>query len=123
MVTFDRLVGYYCTDGRFDFPMLRSRCLKNHVYFPAYKELLVSDCYSMAKYKLRLRSNRLQAVCEFLDIPAKEHKLDPQHWLRCLAGDQESLNYVWSHNVEDVISTELVWRKLHEFQRPMKTSI
>jgi len=123
MVSFDRLVGYYCIDRRFDLPFLRSRCLKNRVWFPKYKDIVVSDCYSMAKNKLKLRSNRLQAVCEFLDIPSKAHKLDPQNWLRCLAGDQDALNYVWTHNVEDVESTEEVWRRLVEFQAPSKVSI
>ena len=123
MVSFDRLIGYYCIDRRFDFPFIRSRCLKNHVWFPNYKDIVVSDCYSMAKNKLKLRSNRLQAVCEFLGISSKGHKLDPHNWLRCLAGDQAALDYVWVHNVEDVESTEEVWRRLVEFQAPSKTSI
>lgn len=123
MVKFDRLVGFYCKNRRFDFPFIRSRCLKHRVWFPTYKDIIVTDVYDMAKTKLRLRSNRLQSVCEFLDIPSKGHKLDPDNWRRCLAGDQKALDYVWTHNVEDVVSTEKVWRRLVEFQAPSKSSI
>lgn len=123
IVKFDRLIVYWGKNKRFDVPMIRSRCLKHRIWFPTYKDLMVTDVYDMVKTKLRLKRNGLANVCDFLDIPAKNHPLEPDVWMSALSGDKAALDYIWEHNLEDVVSTELVWRRLHEFQAPQKASI
>jgi len=120
---FDRVVVYWGKDRRHDLPFLRTRCLKWNVYFPLYKELVVTDMYDIVKSKLRLHANRLENVCDFLGIPAKEHRLDAEMWLRAKLGDKKALDYVWKHNVEDVISLKAVYEKLERYSAKRKVSI
>ncbi len=120
---FDRFITYYGRNGRFDIPYIRTRALVNGVPFPTYGAQFVTDLYDYVKYKLKLHRNRLETACEFLGIPAKEHRLSPLVWQRAQAGDQKSLTHVLKHCQEDVTSTELLWNKLHEFGRLTKTSI
>jgi len=88
-----------------------------------YKELVVTDMYDIVKSKLRLHANRLENVCDFLGIPAKEHRLDAEMWLRAKLGDKKALDYVWKHNVEDVISLKAVYEKLERYSAKRKVSI
>lgn len=118
---FDRLVGYY--SSRYDMPFLRTRSLLWGHHFPVYREVSHTDVYFMVRNRLNLHSRRLQAVCEFFDIPAKEHRLDPNVWLRCLSGDKKALDHVLAHNIEDVVSLEAVWKKIAAYSQPRNTSI
>lgn len=120
---FHRIVVHWGADRRFDAPFARSRALYHGVDFPLYKDIYIEDTWLMAKNKLRLYSNRLEAIGDFLNIPAKGHKLKPTIWQKALAGDRESLDYLWTHNVEDVLTTKEVWRRLHDFMPRGKRSI
>lgn len=120
---FDRLVIYWGKDRRHDLPFLRTRCLKWHDDFVVYKGLCITDVYDIVKAKLRLHRNRLSNVCDFFGIPAKEHRLDPQIWQKAKLGDKKSLNHIWKHNFEDVVSLRLVYNKLDRFSASRKLSI
>jgi uncharacterized protein YprB with RNaseH-like and TPR domain len=120
---FDRLVGYYSKDYRYDIPFLRTRALKWGVSFPAYKEFMFSDCYDLVKKKLKLHRSRLENACDLLEIPSKGHRLNPSIWMKSQAGDQASLDYILKHCKEDVISLRAVWTKLWEFDRISRTSM
>ena len=120
---FDRVVVYWGKDRRHDLPFLRTRCLKWKVYFPLYREVFVTDMYDIVKGKLRLHRNRLENVCDFLGIPAKEHRLDPDIWQKAKLGDKKSLKWIWLHNLEDVISLKAVYERLNEFSASRKVSI
>ena len=120
---YDRLVGYYSKDYRYDIPFLRTRALKWGVPFPVYKDKCFSDCYDLVKKKLKLHRSRMETACEFLDIPSKGHRLNPQVWHRAQAGEQESLDYVLTHCKEDVKSLRALWFKLNKFDSIAKTSI
>ena len=114
---------FWGKDRRFDIPFLRTRALYWGLDFPDYKSLVVTDCYDIVKAKLRLHRNRLESVCDAFDIPSKEHRLTPEVWVRAMAGDKKSLDYILKHNREDVISLEAVWKKLERFARNSKVSI
>lgn len=120
---FDRVCVHWGTDRRFDLPFARARALKHKLDFPLYKEIYATDTFTMAKQKLRLSRNRLENICDFFDIPSKGHKLNPYIWQRALAGDKESLEYIWTHNVEDVVSLEEVWKRLNLYSFKGKRSI
>lgn len=120
---YDRLVGYYSKDYRYDIPFLRTRALLWGVDFPLYKEKCFSDCYDLVKKKMKLHRSRLETACEFLGIPSKGHRLNPQVWQRAQAGDKESLDYVMTHCKEDVKSLRTLWNRLNQFDRIGKTSI
>jgi len=120
---YDRLVGYYSKDRRFDIPYLRTRALHWNLHFPGWRDLLFTDAFDLVKPKLRLHRNRLEVACDLLGIPSKGHRLDPEVWQRALAGSKQALDYIQTHCDEDVISLEQVFKRLNIFGRQGKTSI
>lgn len=110
MARFDRIATFY--GCRFDIPFLRSRALHHNIGFPEWGTLKHTDVYGWVKYKLRLHSNRLQFACDFFGIPAKDHKLHGGMWTKALTGDKPSIDYIFVHNKEDVVSLELLYEKL-----------
>ena len=133
MSRYDRLVVYWGKDRRFDLPFVRSRCLwyevrapenEKHLYrFPEYMEMYVEDLYDTARAKLCLSNRRMETVAKFLDVPAKEHRFNHETWRDAQAGDKAALETIWIHNLEDVDTTEAVWKLLHRFMPKRKTSI
>ena len=120
---FDRLVGYYSKDRRFDIPYLRTRALKWGLEFPGWRDLLFTDVFDLVKPKLKLHRNRLETACDLLGIPSKEHRLNPEVWQRALAGSIRALEYIQQHCDEDVISLEAVYKRLVNYGSNSKTSI
>ncbi len=118
---FDRIIGHYSV--RFDIPFLRSRCLFWKLNFPIHKEIKHTDTYFIAKAKLLLRSRRLGVICEFLGIPAKNHPIKPDIWMKCMYGNKKALQYVLTHNEEDVISLQRVWNRLSKYVGRNNTSV
>ena len=120
---FDRITVYWGKDRRHDLPFLRSRCIKARAEFPIYKELCMTDVYDICKNKLRLNYYRLENVCKFLGIPAKQHPLDPEIWKKAKLGDKPSLKYIWLHNEEDCVSLQEVYNVMEKYVRISKTSV
>ena len=120
---FHRIIVYYGTDYKFDIPYLRTRALKYRLDFPLYKEVYAQDAYAVVKAKLRLHRNRLETACQMFDINAKEHRLEPEIWCKALAGHKPSLEYIWEHNKEDVVSLEQLWDLLEPYTLKNKRSI
>lgn len=123
MLRFDRIVGYYIKDRRFDIPFIRSRCLCNSVQFPEYGSVKITDVYDLVKNKMKLGRSSLASACSFLGITAKTHPLTGKKWLDARTGKKDGLDWVWKHNVEDVKSTLKLWNMLKEFGKKQKTSI
>jgi len=120
---FTRIVVHYGSDSKFDLPFVRSRALKWGFDFPLYRSIWVHDTWRMSRNKLCLASNRLENIARFFDIPAKAHKLVPSAWQKALAGDSASLDWIWEHNKEDVVTLEEVWKKLNLYVPKGKASI
>jgi len=118
---YDRLVTWYGT--RFDLPWTRSRAIWHDIEFPAYRDLYHTDLYFVARSKLAMHSNRLQAVCQFFGIEAKTHPMTPDLWGRAGSGQQEALDEIFEHNKEDVISTDECFLKLVRHMMITKRSI
>jgi len=120
---FHRIVVHYGKPGRFDIPFLKTRAVLYGIEFPGYRDLYVEDTYDLAKRNLRLHRNRLESICEFFEIPAKAHKMSPKMWQKAQAGNEGSLQWIWEHNVEDVVSLEAVWKLLKDFSYRPRASI
>lgn len=118
---FDRILTYY--GARFDIPFVRTRCIFHKIPFPVYQEVKHTDVYDIAKRKLNLHSKRLGVICDFFDIPAKGHSMKPAIWNRCCAGHMPSLNYVLTHNIEDVECLETLYHRIRDYARLTDTSI
>lgn len=120
---FHRVVVYYGGDRRFDLPFLRTRALKYGLDFPLYKDIMLTDVYTWVKAKLRLNRNRMFEACRMFGIESKGHWLNPYVWERAKAGHKESLQYILTHNIEDVESLEELYKLLAPYCRKGKTSI
>jgi len=126
-VKFDRLIFHYGNDRRFDMPFLRTRCELFGLNFPQPGMLLISDTYPVLRNKMRLHSNRLQTACDFFGIESKGHKLTPEIALSMFTGNKKkmaaALRYYMVHNVEDVIATEKLWKRIGKYTRITNTSV
>ena len=122
MEKFTRLIGFYST--RFDFPFVRTRCLMHGYDFPIYKSIYHTDIYYLVRNKFCLKSNRLQNACKQFGIPAKDTHFEWDTWKNAvMKGSKKDLNKILEHNKEDVISTELLWKKVSAFGMESKRSI
>ena len=113
MKQFTCLYGYY--SNRFDFPFIRTRALFWGIEFVPGGEIEIKDLYYLAKFKLRLHSNRLECVCDLMGIKGKTH-LEPKMWIMANTGNEEAIKYINDHNKWDVIILEEVHKKLGEFE-------
>ncbi len=118
---FDRIIGWY--SAKFDGPFLRTRCIYHKLDFPVFKEVKHTDAWFVAKKKLKMHSNRLGTVAPFFGVEAKEHPLNPEIWLKCLSGNRSALEFVLTHNKEDVISLSKVWAKFTPYINLTETSL
>lgn len=117
--TFSRLVVYYGKDQkwRHDLPFLRTRSVKHNIEnFPGWKQIEVQDVYDIIKGKFKLTSNSLSMACTVFGIPSKGTKVGPDDWLDALGGIQEAIDKICKHCTEDVISTELLWKKVIKYK-------
>ena len=121
MQRFDRVITFYGT--KFDLPFIRTRALALGLDFPDYGEMYHKDIYYVARNKLRLHSNRLDAVCRALFGDTTKTRIEPGHWIQALMGKKEALDYILEHNKQDVIELERVYDTLIRFNTVTNTSI
>lgn len=117
----DKLITYY--GSNFDLPFLRTRALRHGLGFPEWKDILSVDVYYIARAKLRTHRKRLETIADLMDIPSKQHRLNPDVWMKAQAGSQEALDWVQLHCDEDVVTLEAVYERLINFRGISKTSI
>lgn len=123
MRKYDRLIGYYAANGRFDIPFLRSRCLFHNVDFPEFGEIVMEDMFPIIKYKFALSRNRLDTACRFLVGESEKTHWSGKHWVRAIQGNEESLKYITDHCDKDVTDLRKLYRKVFKFSRKINTSI
>jgi len=103
----------------FDIPFLRTRCLMNKVEFIPRGEIEHRDVYFLARRCLRLHSNRLESVCDALDIKGKT-RLEGRYWILANSGNVEALKYIFEHNIADTQILEKVHEVLAQFEYPQR---
>ena len=101
--------------GGFDVPYINSRLI--HHGLSPMPPIPHIDGWKIAKYKLKLNSNRLASVSSFLEIEEKT-KLDGPTWIKASAGNKKALDYVVEHCIQDVIVLEQAFNKI----KPLITS-
>lgn len=123
MRSYDRLIGYYASNMRFDIPFLRTRCVFHDLDFPEFGEIIMEDLYPVIKYKFKLSSNKLANACEaLLGETNKTHWLW-RYWLKAIQGDPVALKYIEDHCVLDVQELKKLYNKIYKFSRTASTSL
>lgn len=110
---FDRLITYF--GSIFDLSFIRSRAIKHKLPFPRVNEIVQTDVFFGVKFKTCLTRRSLKVACDFFGIKAKTHPLIDDLWNRAMAGEPKALKYVHDHNLEDLISTEQLFDRLHPY--------
>ena len=103
----DMIVTWYGT--RFDVPFVNSRLLYHDL--PILPPIPHVDGWRIAKYKLKLHSNRLASVLAFLNLPDKTPLSGPI-WQKATAGHKQSIKYVVEHCEQDVRMLEKAYLKI-----------
>jgi uncharacterized protein YprB with RNaseH-like and TPR domain len=124
---FDRIIGHYIGDRKYDIPMLRSRAELWRLPFPLHKFHYITDTHLILKNKFRLKSNSLRSGCEYFGIGAKQHPIVTKYWNNLMTGNtklmQEAIDYILVHCVEDVVSTMKLFKRIGKYVKLNKTSI
>ena len=95
--------------GGFDVPFVNTRLLSHGMDpMPPVPHI---DGWRIARYKMKLHSNRLASVSSFLQITEKT-PLDGPIWIKASAGDKAALQYIKEHNVQDVIVLEEAFNRI-----------
>jgi len=123
MRTYDRLIGYYASNMRFDIPFLRTRCVHHSISFPEFGEIVMEDLFPVIKFKFKLSSNRLNNACEALLGKTVKTQWLWKHWVKAIQGNQASLDYIKDHNIKDVQELKRLYLKVFKFSKKVNTSI
>ena len=101
-------------NGRnFDIKFLNTRLIKNGL--PILPEMKQLDIYQIAKSKLRLRSKRLVALKEFLEIDTEESGHLWEYWQMAANGISAGFDYVVEHCKKDVDRLAQVSRRMKPY--------
>ncbi len=104
----DYSVGHY--SSRFDLPMVRSKLLKWGL--PPLPPKPHLDTWWIARRELKLHSNRLAVLQDFLGCTHSKTPLKPDDWIQAAHGSKEALSYIVDHCRADVQVLEEVFIKL-----------
>ena len=75
------------------------------------------DLYFTAKHHLKLSSNRLANVQDFLNLPTAKTPLTKRVWRQAQAGHVPSIRYIITHCEKDVLVLEEAYEKLKPYVR------
>jgi len=96
---------------RFDVPFLNSRLLYHRLpTLPASHPHI--DGWRTAKYRLKLRNNRLVTVQDFLGLATEKDAVKGPIWIKAIAGNRPALQYVINHCKKDVLVLEEAYQRL-----------
>ena len=99
----------------YDLPFLNTRLIAHGLKPLDVGGMCMVDMLWASRYRLRLHSNRLAAVIEYLGTKTQKTPLLGELWIRAMAGSAVALNKVVEHNIKDVESLEEVADKLSRF--------
>lgn len=95
----------------FDIPYLNSRLLY-HKLSVVPGNFTHIDGWKTARNRLKLHSNRLNSVQQFLGLEDEKTNLKGAMWLKSLAGDSKAMAYLKEHNIADVLVLEQAYERL-----------
>lgn len=108
----DIVCGWY--SARFDWPFIQSRLLSHGL--PTMPPIPHVDLWRTAKYQMKLNSNRLASVSEFLNLDEKT-PIRSREWIRAMAGHRKSIDYVVDHCIQDIVVLEQAYMKMRPVMR------
>lgn len=115
----DELENYQVIVGwnhiKFDLPGLETRLVKHGLRALDKSNMCFVDGLWAARYRMRLHSNRLDSLIDFLGTGTHKTGLIAEWWLRAMAGDTTALEKIVDHNIKDVKATEEVMSYLGRF--------
>lgn len=111
LAKYDYVVTWYGT--RYDMPYLATRLMAAKEDRLGYLRHI--DLYYQARFKLKLHSNRLASVGDFMFGKTKKDSIVGPIWLAALRGDTASMDYIVKHCEKDVVELERVWRELGSY--------
>lgn len=109
----DAAVTWY--GSRFDLPFVQTKLIKYGL--PPLKPVPEIDLWKTAKYRLKLHSNRLATVSEYLGVEHRKTPISFDAWMRAAQGDKKALSEVKEHCRLDVLVLEEVFLKLRPLVR------
>ena len=109
----DYTCGHYAQ--RFDLPMIQSKLIKYGLPPLAPKPLI--DTWRVARDNLKMHSNRLGAIAEYLGCQNSKSPITFDDWLAAAHGDKKSLKYIVEHCRLDVLVLEEVFLKLRPLMK------
>lgn len=95
---------------RFDHPFIETKLMKYGLGPLPPKPHI--DLWRTARYKLRLHSNRLASVSEYLEIKDRKTEMNFGTWMRAAHGDKSALKEIRHHCKMDVLVLEQVFEKM-----------
>lgn len=104
----DVLVGHYSTG--FDHRFIQTRCIFHGL--PPIPDTTHIDTWKIAKYQLRLHSNRLKTLAEALSCKQRKNSLPLYIWRRSKAHDLDALKKMADYCKQDVRTQYDVTQKL-----------
>lgn len=104
----DIVVWHY--GERFDLPYLQTRLLMNKL--PILPVTSSVDTWRIAKYKMKLNSNRLETLLKALECKYQKSPVDGKMWIRATAGDKKAIKYVVEHCYFDIMVLEEAYNKI-----------
>lgn len=95
---------------KFDIPTLNREFSRIGVRPPdPYHQV---DLLRVVKKRFRFTSNKLDWVCQQLDLGAKEQHKGMSLWTGCMEGDKRSWKQMKTYNIQDVVLLEKLYHRL-----------
>ena len=102
---------------RYDTKFVMSRALKHDI--PVLPKYQSTDTLKLAKKHFMLNSNKLDYIAQYLGIGHKTKHRGLEMWDDIiLRNDDKALQEMVDYNIQDVILTEQVYKKLMEYSIP-----
>lgn len=94
----------------YDVPMLNTRLLYHGLApLPPIPHI---DCWQTARHRLKLTSNRLNAVQGFFGLKTAKSPVEGTTWVKAIAGNRSALRYIEEHCRKDVLVLEEAYEKI-----------
>lgn len=110
---------------KFDIKKLNARFIQNKL--KPYSTLEHIDTCQIARDKFGFTSNKLEYLCEALDVKRKKlkHKKFPGHelWKQCLKNNKEAWKEMERYNKQDVLALEEVYLKLEPWAKQTSKTV
>lgn len=107
MNSYDLLVSWYGI--RFDHPFVNTRAMKHRLKLP--DKNFRRDLWFSCRSNLKLRSNRLAVVGDFLFGKTRKNAITPKFWNGAIRGEKAALDYVTLHCRLDLEETLRVYKR------------